>query len=71
MGRGVLVLPLSLPQFAAVMLAPFMPAQLVGSALSMYSAPAEHDKNAQNKTADTSQSMPDSCANGELVGFYF
>lgn len=28
-GRGVLVLPLSLPQFTAVMLAPFMPAQMM------------------------------------------
>jgi hypothetical protein len=29
LGRGVLVLPLSLPQFAAVMLVPFMPAQMM------------------------------------------
>eukprot|EP00878_Enallax_costatus_P007911 GHUV01008276.1.p1 GENE.GHUV01008276.1~~GHUV01008276.1.p1 ORF type:complete len:481 (+),score=169.26 GHUV01008276.1:824-2266(+) len=63
MGRGVLVLPLSLPQFAAVMLAPFMPAQLVASRLSMYTAPPE-DKQEGSKTADTARSTPDSSGHG-------
>jgi hypothetical protein len=34
LGRGVLVLPLSLPQFAAVMLEPFMPAQMMAGQLA-------------------------------------
>jgi hypothetical protein len=34
LGRGVLVLPLSLPQFVAVMLAPFMPAQMMAGQLA-------------------------------------
>ncbi|WIA19537.1 hypothetical protein OEZ85_004146 [Tetradesmus obliquus] len=36
LGRGVLVLPLSLPQFASVMLAPFMPAQMMTQQLAQH-----------------------------------
>jgi hypothetical protein len=40
LGRGVLVLPLSLPQFVAVMLAPFMPAQMMAQQLMQNTAAA-------------------------------
>lgn len=36
LGRGVLLLPLSLPQFASVMLAPFMPAQMMTQQLAQH-----------------------------------
>lgn len=71
MGRGVLVLPLSLPQFTAVMLAPFMPAQLVASRLSLYNTAdqaklaAEQAKPAQSSTTDTPRSAPESSGHGE------
>lgn len=60
MGRGVLVLPLSLPQFVAVMLAPFMPAQLVASKLALYdSKEAEQCTTADNSSADASGGASD------------
>lgn len=71
MGRGVLVLPLTLPQFVAVMLAPFMPAQLVASRLSFYKAAEQDSATAQAMPAhstvrDTRQPSSESSAHGEL-----